>query len=186
MVLQIGVQHDLMDEARSVLDSSCIGCRIRTVQSQVEVEVRILFFQAQEVVEIEYLVQCTSTIEIVHLTIGGMQRLGHVHDLSAQRSHTSTTTNPNHLLLRVEVWVEVAIRTTHNHLIARLQREDVRRCDTWVHLHEATLVGLERRCSDTNGQHEHITFGRIVCHRVCTDGGLGVLTLQGEQTELLP
>ena len=84
------------------------------------------------------------------------------------------------------MWVEVAERSTHNHLVARFQREDVRRSDTWVHIHETALVGLEWRCGDTNGKHKYITLGRIVGHRVGTDGILGVLTLQGEQAELLP
>ena len=186
VVLQIGVEHHLMDEARSVLHASSIGCGVWTVEGEVEVEVGILLLQAQEVVEIEHLVERAGTIEVVHLAILGVQRLGHVHDLCAQRSHTGTTTNPDHLLLRVEVWVEVAERTTHDHLVARFQREDVRRGDTGVDLHEATLVGLERRRGDTNGEHEHITLGRIVGHRVSTNGGLGVLTLQREESELLP
>ena len=42
VVLQIGVEHHLMNEARSVLHACCIGCRIWTVESQVEVEVGIL------------------------------------------------------------------------------------------------------------------------------------------------
>ena len=129
-----------------------------------EVEVGIFLLQTQEVVEVEHLVQRTCTIEVVHLAVRGMQRLCHVHNLSTQRSHTGTATNPYHLLLRVEVRVEVAERTAHNHLVAGFQREDVRRGNTRVDIHEAALVGLERWCGDTHGQHEDVALGGIVGH----------------------
>ena len=62
------------------------------------------------------------------------------------------------------MWMEVAERTAHDHLVARFQREDVRRSDTRVDIHEARAVGLERRRSDTHGQHEDVALGRIVGH----------------------
>ena len=86
-----------------------------------EVEVGILLLQAEEVVEIEHLVEGAGTIEVVHLAILRVERLGHVHDLCTQRSHTGTTTDPNHLALRVEMRMEVAVRATHDHLVAWLQ-----------------------------------------------------------------
>ena len=64
--------------------------------------------------------------EEVKLTVGSVQSLGHVHNLSTQWSHTGTTTNPDHLLARGEVRMEVTVRTTHHYLVAWLQREDVR------------------------------------------------------------
>ena len=62
----------------------------------------------------------------MHLAVGRMQRLCHVHDLRTQRSHAGTTTDPNHFFLAVEMRMEVTVRTTHNHLVTRFQREDVR------------------------------------------------------------
>ena len=100
-----------MDEAWGVFHASSIGCRVGTVEGQVEVEVGILLLQAEEVVEIEYLVQGAGTVEVVHLAVLRMQCLRHVHDLCAQRSHTGTTAYPDHLLLRIEVRVEVTVRT---------------------------------------------------------------------------
>ena len=82
--------------------------------------------------------------------------------------------------------VEVAEGTAHDDLVARFQREDVGRGNTWVDLHEAALVGLERWCCDTHGKHEDVALSGIVGHRVGSDGRLGVLTLQGEHLELLP
>ena len=186
MVFQVGVVHHLMHEACGVFHACGIGCGIGTVESQVEMEVGEILLQTEEVLEIEHLVERTRTIEIVHLAIGGMERLGHVHNLRTERSHTGTTTNPDHLLLRVEVRMEVAERTTHNHLVAGFQREDVRRSDTGVHIHEAAAIGLERRCGNTHGEHEHVTLSRVVGHRVGTDGGLGIHALEREQAELLP
>jgi len=82
--------------------------------------------------------------------------------------------------------MEVSVRTTHRHLVTRFQGKDVRRSDTRINIHKATAVGLERRSSDTYCQHEHITLGRIVGHRVSTYGRLRVDTLQREEAKLLP
>ena len=45
-------------------------------------EVRILLLQCQEVLQEEYLVNSTSTIEIVHLAVLGRKGLKHVHNKS--------------------------------------------------------------------------------------------------------
>ena len=70
VLLEVGVAHHRSNEARSVLYTQCICLWIWTVQCQVEMEVRILLLQCQEVLQEEYLVNSTSTIEIVHLGIG--------------------------------------------------------------------------------------------------------------------
>ena len=72
VLLEVGVAHHWSNEARSVLYAQCISLRIWTVQSQVEVEVRELLLQLQEVLQEEYLVNSTSTIEVVHLAIGSL------------------------------------------------------------------------------------------------------------------
>ena len=125
MVFEVCIEHDLMNEACCVFYTSSVGSRIRTVERKMEVEVGELLLQSEEVVKIEHLVERAGTIEIVHLTVGGVQSLRHVHNLSAQRSHTGTTTYPYHLTLGVEVGMEVTIRTAHDNLVARLEGEDV-------------------------------------------------------------
>ena len=69
VLLEVGVAHHWSNEARSVLYTQCICLWIWTVQCQVEMEVRILLLQCQEILQEEYLVDSTSTIEIVHLTV---------------------------------------------------------------------------------------------------------------------
>ena len=165
MILQISIEHHLVYETCRVLHARCIGCRVGTVQCQMEVEVGIILLQLQEVLQIEHFVQGTCTIEVVHLAVCGMQRTGHVHDLCAQRSHTGTTTYPNHFLLRIEDRMEISVRTTHGHLVTRFQREDVRRGDTRHHILEAYLrFRFERRSGDTYRQHDAVAFSRIVGH----------------------
>ena len=88
-------------------------------------EVGELLLKLPEILHEEGFIQATGTIEEVELTVGAMQRLRHVHDLRAERSHTCSSTNPNHLLLRVEMGMEISIRTTHHYLVAGLQTEDV-------------------------------------------------------------
>ena len=82
VLLEVGVAHHWSNEARSVFYTQCISLRIWTVQSQVEVEVRELLLQLQEVLQEEYLVNSTSTVEIVHLTVIGRKGLKHVHNKS--------------------------------------------------------------------------------------------------------
>ena len=72
VLLEVGVAHYWSNEAWSILHAQCISLRIWTVQSQVEVEVRELLLQLQEVFQEEYLINCTSAIEVVHLAIGSL------------------------------------------------------------------------------------------------------------------
>ena len=62
----------------------------------------------------------------MHLAVARIEGLEHVHYLRTERSHTGTTTYPNHLALAVEDRVEITIRTRHRYLITRLEREDIR------------------------------------------------------------
>ena len=158
-----------MNESCGVFHASSIGCWVWAVESQMEMEVGEFLFQSMEIVEVEHLVECTCAIEIMHLAIGSVQCFGHVHDLCTQRSHTCTTANPYHFLLAVEMWMEIAERTTHNNLVAWFKREDVRRSNTWIHIHKSTAIWFEWRSCNTYGQHEDITFCRIVRHRIGTD-----------------
>ena len=153
-----------------------------------ERKVREILLYLQEVFQIEYFVQGTCTIEVSHLTVSSMQCLRQVHDLCTQRSHTGTTTNPHHFLLRIEYRVEVSVRTAHDYLITRFQSEDIRRSNTCRHIHKALslIFRLERRSCDTYRQHDTVTFCRIVSHRISTDRFFIIVTLQCEQTEFFP
>ena len=42
MLLEVGVAHNRSDEARGVLDTQLVGLRVRTIQREVEMEVREL------------------------------------------------------------------------------------------------------------------------------------------------
>ena len=110
-----------------------------------------------------------------------------MHNLRTQRSHTSTTTNPNHLLTRSEVRMEVAVRTAHHYLITLLKREDISRTDTsWYILETNLRTWQEWRCCNTNSQCDDITLSWIVRHRVSTNSWLWILSLQRKEVKLLP
>ena len=154
-----------MDEARRVLHASRVGSGVWTVERKVESEVGELLLQLEEILQVEHLIQGTSAIEVRHLAVCRMQGLCHVHDLRTERSHTRTTTDPHHLTFRIEDRMEIAIRATHQHLVARFEGKDIGRSDTRHHVHEAHLgFRFERRRSDTYRKHETVALGRIVGH----------------------
>ena len=114
-----------------------------------------------------------------------MERAEKVEDLSTQRSHTSTTTDVEHLSIRI-LDVEVPIRTTHTHLIPRLEREDVGGRDTWRDGKPLVRSAIHRRRSDTDVEGDDVPFGGVVSHRVSTDGLRVVLTRQTPHIEVIP
>ena len=99
VLLEVSITHHRSDESGRVLHAKAISLRIRTVKRQVEVEVRELLLHLQEVLHEEDLVDGTGAVEVMHLTIRSVERLQHMHDLRTERSHTGTTTDPNHLFL---------------------------------------------------------------------------------------
>ena len=111
MVLQVCIADTVYCKSFVILHALSIGNRVLAVEREVEVEVRIFLLQFPEVLKEEGFTKRTSAIEEVKLTVARVKSLGNVHDLSTQRSHTCTTTNPDHLLARCEVRMEVAIRT---------------------------------------------------------------------------
>ena len=102
-----------------------------------ESEVRKIFFELQEIVEIEHFIERACAVEIVHHAVGSLESLRHMHYLRAQRSHTRTAAYPHHLGFAVENGMEVAIRTAHPHLVARFESEYVAGCNTRHYVHEA-------------------------------------------------
>ena len=53
VVLQIGLVHHVVNEACHVLHAGCISCRIRTVEGEMEVEVRALLLDPGIVLAVE-------------------------------------------------------------------------------------------------------------------------------------
>ena len=80
----------------------------------------------------------------------------------------------------------VSGRLSGRHLVARLAREDVRRADARVHLHERTRGAVERRRGDTDVQHDDVPLGRVVRHRVGAERRLGVRRHQIPHLHLVP
>ena len=92
VLLKICLVHHIVNETCNILDSCFICCRIRTVESKVEVEVRELFLDFSIVFEVECFLQATCTIEEVDLLLG-LEGLEEMHDVASERSHTCTTTD---------------------------------------------------------------------------------------------
>ena len=110
VLLELGIAHHWSNEARSVLYTQCIRLWIWTVQCQVEMEVRILLLQCQEILQEEYLVNSTSTIEIVHLAVLGRKGLKHVHNKSTCELLYAIAEGLTTLFLCVPCQVETLIR----------------------------------------------------------------------------
>ena len=108
--------------------------------------------------------------------------------MATHRSHTCTTTDEDQLLRVGQVLIEeeLTVRTRNGHLVTRLAREDVRRADTRVHLHKATIDTVERRRGNTDVKHNDVTLGRVVGHRVGTERRLGVGRHQIPHLEVIP
>ena len=150
-------------------------------------EIGEFLFQFPEVFQEESLAQSTCSIEEVHLSVCGVKGLSHMHDLCTQRCHTGSTTNPNHLFARSKVGMEVSIRTTHHHLVARFEAENIRRADTSGHIHETYLRTRQERCgSNTHGKGDDVSLCRIVGHRVCTHRRFRIMGLERKDIKLLP
>ena len=181
MILQIVVVDDLMDEA-DVAGPVVFGLGVR--ERDVEAEVWELLLDLAEVLFVEDLLLASCTVPVRDLT-ACVERAEEVEDLSTQRSHTSTTTDVEHLSIRV-LDVEVPVRTAHADLVPRLQREDVGRGDTRRDGEPLVRSAVHRRRSDTDVERDDVPFGRVVSHRVSTDGLRIILTGQAPHIEVIP
>ena len=126
MVLEVGLVHHIVDESCHVLHSCCIGCRIRTVEREVEVEIRELLLDCREVFEVECLHESPRSIEEVNFLLG-LQGLEKLHNVAAERCHTCTATHED-ILLRIRIVLrkkELSERTADNHLVTRLACEHI-------------------------------------------------------------
>ena len=59
MILQVSFVNYVVNESRSVLHACSISSRVRTVESQMESEIREVLFDLQEIFQIEHFVQRT-------------------------------------------------------------------------------------------------------------------------------
>ncbi len=95
VVLEVGLVHNVVDEAGGVGYAGFVGCWVGTVEGQMEVEVGEVLLELTEVVEVEDLVEGAGAVEVVHLSVGAMERAREVHNLSTQRSHAGATAYPD-------------------------------------------------------------------------------------------
>ena len=80
VLLEVCLVKHVVNEACNIRYTCLVSLRIWTVQSEVELEVRELLLDLLEVLEVECLLQRTSTIEEINLT-AGLNGLEEVHDV---------------------------------------------------------------------------------------------------------
>ncbi len=108
--------------------------------------------------------------------------------MAAHGRHARTAADENQLLRVGQVvrQEEFAVGARNRHLVARFAREDVRRADTRVHLHERARGPVERRRGDTDVQHDDVALGRVVGHRVGAERRFGVGRHEVPHLHLVP
>ena len=184
MVLEVVFKDDLMNESRFVGNACGIRFGIRLVQSQGPVEVGILFLNLVEFVHIRSFLQGARAIPERDFPVG-VHRVEQVEDVRAHRSHTGATADEHHLVVRF-AQEEFTVRSGNGHLVAGFAGEDERRADARVHRHETARGAVERRCGNTDVQHDDVAFRRRVCHGVSAVGGFGVVHFQIEHFHAFP
>ncbi len=152
---------------------------LRVRHSNVPFEVVVLFGKLIVFILIEEFTQRACTVPEADLTLG-LQALQLVEDVGTHWRHTRTTTDEDHLSIRV-FGEELTKWTVHSDLVAWLQVEHVRRHDTGRNAFGARWW----RCN-TDIELNHTLLFRIVSHRVRTDGGLFVNCLNVEEAVFLP
>ena len=70
MILEVGLVHHVVYKTGRVLDTRCISGRIRTVKSQMEVEVREVLLDLGKVLKVERLDKTAGTVEEMNLLLG--------------------------------------------------------------------------------------------------------------------
>ena len=95
VVLEVGLVHDVVDEAWGVGYASFVGSGVGTVEGEMEVEVGEILLELTEVVEVEDLVEGAGAVEVVHLSVGAVECAREVHNLSTQRGHAGATADPD-------------------------------------------------------------------------------------------
>ena len=187
MVLEVVFVQYVVHESCGVFLPGGIGFGIRTVEGQIEREVRELLFDFVELVDVRSLFQSTCAVPERHGAFG-LFGLEQVHDVAAHRSHPSAPADEDQLLRIGQVvrQEEFAVRTRDGHLVARLAAENVGRADTRIHFHEAAGRLVERRSGDTDVEHDDVAFGRMVGHRIGAESRFRIFGNQIPHFELVP
>ena len=187
MVLQVVLIQHIVHEARRVRHPGGVRLGIGAVQRQVEFEVGKILLDLVELVEVGNLLQGARAVPERHGTVGlfGFEQM---HQVAAHRSHARTAADEDQLLRVGQVvgQEELAVRTRDRDLVTRLARENIRRADTRIDLHEAARSLVERRRGDTDVEHDDIALGRVVGHRVGTERRLGIGRHEIPHLELVP
>ncbi len=191
VVLEVGLIHNIMYKSGGVGHSGGICRRVRTVESEVELEVRELFLDLGEIFKIESFHEAARSIEEVH-GAGGLHGLEEMHYVAAQRGHTGTAAHEDvfhvdGIILRQE---ELSERAADGDFVAGFAGEYIRGGDSGRHgqhlEHAFRLTAVERRRGDTHVELDDVLLRRIGSHRVGAYGGNGVLVLDAEETVFLP
>ena len=126
MVLEICLIEHIVDEPCLVGHAGCIGCRIRPVKRQLELEVREILFKLVIIFQIERLFQAARTIEEADFP-GGLLSLEQMHDVASHRCHTCTSADKDKFLVcrKIVRQEEFSVRSGDSHLVSRFEREDV-------------------------------------------------------------
>lgn len=115
VLLEVGVAHHWCYEAWGVFDACSISLWIRTVEGEMEMEVREVLLELQEVIEEWYLFECACSVEVVHwaLTVFILDAVAfeHVHNLRTEWRHAGTAAYPDHLTTGAVLWTELSVRT---------------------------------------------------------------------------
>ena len=123
-------------------------------------EVVELFGQLVEILDKEHLAFGTRPVPEGDLPVAVLQTLELVKDVASHRRHTGTTTDKDHLFLRV-AGEELTKRAGDGDLVTGFQVEDIRR-----HLARRNTGGARRRRGNTDVEHNEALFVRVVGHRI--------------------
>ena len=157
MLLEIVVKNHLMDEPDVALPI-VFGLWLR--QSNVEFEVRKIFLDSSEMIDIEQFPDAATTVPIGNFAVC-LSIAEKFKDMATQRSHSSTATNVDHFVVSV-LDKELTIRTRDRDLITGLEIEDVGTDFAW----RSSLWCARRRRRYAHVEHDNPLFTRVVGHRI--------------------
>ena len=163
MVFKVVLQQHLVDEA---LITGPVVRRKWFRQRDIELEVRKLFFDFTEVVDIEQFATRATAVPVRYFAVG-LASFEQFKDMASQWCHSSTTPDVNHFCFGV-LDKEFTVGTADCRLITWFQVKDVTTHLTGRRVFRSTWW----RRSDTHVQHDNAFFARIVGHRIGAYDGL--------------
>src|SRR5690606_5047898 len=170
MILQVIVIYHLMDKSyitvtffiiQGFLDFPVVFWKWLG-KTHVEVKVREIFFYIFEMRHVEEFFLRSPTVPIGYFSARFFS-VEEVENMRSQRRHTCTTANIYHFAV-CRIDVEFSIRSGNIHLIAGLSREYKRRTYPRVNVHPTIVGPIPWRSSNPNGQHDDVSFSRVVRH----------------------